>query len=328
MRIEELRGATAEELARVWNASWAVSGTNPYPLHARLWRARSGAAGVAPPLVFAAHAGGEAVGFAAGRLGERSWGEAGVGFVTLIAVAAPWQGAGVGGRLLDALLARLSEAGGTTVRVGGGPGHLFPGVPQEAPLAAWRLLRRRGVRFERAYHDLHLDLRAPLPAAPLPPGWRVRSDQESRALDFIAVVFPGRWAHEAAAYAATGAELLTLERTAAPAGQRVAGFCLLFPASGPLGPSISWSGVEGAAPAGAYGMGPLGVAPSVRGGGLGLAFVRAAAAHARERGAEELIIDWTDLEAFYGRLGARVLRTYQAAEGALGEGALYRNRNG
>jgi predicted N-acetyltransferase YhbS len=59
------------------------------------------------------------------------------------------------------------------------------------------------------------------------------------------------------------------------------------------------------------GIGPLGVAPDVRGAGAGLALVRGAAAWLQDRGHTDAVINWTTLTGFYGRLGARVWRTYQ-----------------
>ncbi len=356
-----LRTLTPDEaplVPAVWRAAWAPGADgpadgrlgatrawepSPYPLEERVWRERL-AAHHAPELLIGAFAGPELVGVAYGRLPTAAWLPSDVGWVSLLAVAAAWQGMGVGTRLFTELAGRLRAAGAIRFRLGSEANHLLPGLPQEAPAAAWRLARRAGARFTAAEHDLHLDLVPPLPAAPLPAGWRVRDDDPAGALAFVARAFPGRWTHEVEAYLAAGATVLTLVDEHAggtPDGRaQTRGFCAVFTGDERLvGPQLYWrlalpgrqplrsssTGPEaspalGAAqPSGARvgGMGPLGVEDSARGGGLGLAMVRAGAEWLKERGCTDAVINWTTLTTFYGKLGARVWRTYQRAEGPL-----------
>jgi len=342
-----LRTLTPDEallVPEVWRAAWAPGGAvqdggpaddrpetprlgatrawepGPYPLEERVWRERL-AAHHAPDLLIGAFAGPELVGVAYGRLPTVAWLPSDVGWVSLLAVAAAWQGMGVGTRLFTELAGRLRAAGAKRFRLGSEANHLLPGLPQEAPAAAWRLARRAGARFTAAEHDLHLDLAPPLPAAPLPAGWRVRDDDPAGALAFVARAFPGRWTHEVEAYLAAGATVLTLvdeHAVGAPDGRaQTQGFCAVFTGDERLvGPQLYW---RLALPSGARvgGMGPLGVDDSARGGGLGLAIVRAGAEWLKERGCTDAVINWTTLTTFYGKLGARVWRTYQRAEGPL-----------
>lgn len=321
-----VRPLTAPEALRVpalWDAAWARHPANPYPLPERLWRERLASRHHDPSLLLGAFVGGELVGYAHGRLPASPWQPDGVAWVSSLAVAAEHQGRGLGSALLDALLARLADAGAREVRFGSDADHLLPGVPLESPPATWRLLRRRGARFAAFEHDLHLDLRLPLPDAPLPTGWRLRDDDPQGALAFVSRAFPGRWAEELAAYLAGGATVFTVERAAArPDGASAGaeGFCVAFLGGESVtSPGLHWA--EALArdyPGGSPGaIGPLGVSPEVRGGGVGLALVRGAAAALRERGVTDVIINWTTLGAFYGRLGARVWRTYQRAQAGL-----------
>src|SRR5690606_2380885 len=100
--------------------------------------------------------------------------------------------------------------------------------------------------------------------------------------------------------------------TSAPAQ----GFCVVFQGGEAVtAPGLLWSealltdiGTPGAR---LGGIGPLGIDPAVRGAGAGLAMVAGAASWLRGRGATDAVINWTTLTSFYGRLGARICRTYQ-----------------
>ena len=51
------------------------------------------------------------------------------------------------------------------------------------------------------------------------------------------------------------------------------------------------------------GIGPLGIAPEERGKGYGLAIVQAGMYFLSQRGIKNIVIDWTNLVDFYGKLG-------------------------
>ena len=324
--IRPLSPAEAERVPELWNAAWARLPANPYPLSAALWRERLASRHHDPSFLLGAFAGGELAGYAHGKLPASPWQPRGAAWVSSLAVPVEHQGRGIGSALLDALLDRLAAAGAREARFGSDADHLLPGVPLEAPPAAWRLLRRRGARFAALEHDLHLDLRPPLPEAPMPTGWRLRDDDPQGALGFVTRAFPGRWAEEVASYLAGGATAFTVERTSAHPGGASAGaegFCVAFLGRESVtSPGLHWSAaLERELPGGRLGaIGPLGVAPEARGGGVGLAMVRGAAAALRQRGVTDVIVNWTTLGAFYGRLGARAWRTYQRAQAPLPAG--------
>lgn len=58
-------------------------------------------------------------------------------------------------------------------------------------------------------------------------------------------------------------------------------------------------------------LGPIGVSTGVRGRGLGDALLAASLLGLKERGVQRCIIDWTTLEAFYGRHGFERARSYR-----------------
>lgn len=58
-------------------------------------------------------------------------------------------------------------------------------------------------------------------------------------------------------------------------------------------------------------LGPIGVSRDVRGRGYGDALLGASLSALKQRGAKRCIIDWTTLEAFYGRHGFKPTRSYR-----------------
>lgn len=316
----ELRPLSAEEalqVPEVWNAAWREP--NPYPLGAPLWQERLASPHHDPELLLGAIADGEVLAYAHGKRPVSAWQPANLAWVSSFAVRRSFQGRGIGTALVGELLRELSKASPAEVHFGSDADHLLPGPPLDSPPATWRLLRRMGAAFSVCELDLHLDLRAGLPAAPVPPGWRVREGDDEGALAFVRATFPGRWAEELAAYLRGGATVFTVERDDSaeePTSARAKGFCVAFQGGEAVtSPGLHWAeALRREYPGGrAAGMGPLGTAPDVRGLGLGLAMVRAAAQTLEERGSTDVIINWTTLGTFYGRLGARVWRAYQRA---------------
>jgi GNAT superfamily N-acetyltransferase len=91
---------------------------------------------------------------------------------------------------------------------------------------------------------------------------------------------------------------------------------LFHPQSRWIGPSIAWAASDGGAPA-AGGLGPMGLAPDLRGRGLGVVLLDRAMVHLASLGVREMVIDWTILLDFYGRLGFVPLRRYRHGERTL-----------
>jgi predicted N-acetyltransferase YhbS len=248
------------------------------------------------------------LGAIAGKAPSSSWSNPEAAYLSYLVVAPKARRQGIGRALYEALAGRLKAKGRTHVHFGSDPGHLLPGVPTGASLDTWRFLRRLGMRFTSAHHDLHLDLRLELPEPKLTLEFGGADGEE--VLEFLDRAFPGRWREEVEGYLLKGAPVLTLSKE-----NRVVGFAAVFLPNGPLiGPSQFWSpALEGAV----AGLGPMGVDASLRGQGQGLALFIAAARWLKNLGAEHLLIDWTSLSGFYGRAGAHLWRTYQYVEGDL-----------
>lgn len=303
-----LEAGDLDRVAELWNASLGT----PHPLGRRALEAWWASPDTDPALTFGVEQAGRVCGVLLARAPERSFVPHDVGFVSLLAVEPGSRGQGLGSTLWRAAMAALGARGRRRVRLGTEPDHLLPGVPAAVDDASWRFLLARGVRPGRLETDLHLDLRRGPPTLPcrLP----LVSDAETAVLRFVARTFPGRWAEELPRYAEHGVALLAL----IDAGS-VVGFAAAFgPDDALLGPSLTWAPAVQGRPGG---LGPLGIDPAYRGRGLGLELVAAAARWHHARGTQDLIINWTTLTEFYGRLGARVWRAYQRAELALQEPA-------
>ncbi len=309
-RIEPLDESDLTALATIWNDAPAASGRlgARYPLTLRAlaqwWRSPD----TDPGLALAARDGdGRLLGAVLARAPQRAWCEASIGHVSLLAVAADVRGRGIGRALWDAALALLAERGRTTVRLGADPDHVLPGVPVDADDATWRFFLRAGAVPGAVEHDVRVDLRSTRLDPAGSDDLRV-VDDAAAALAFVERHFPGRWHDEARCYAEAGVALLTLQDGIG----RTLGFAAAFrPTDAYLGPSLTW---HDALPGPAGGLGPLGVDPDVRGRGLGLRLVRAGLVWHRDRGAHDVVLNWTTLTPFYGRLGARVWRSYQRVD--------------
>lgn len=127
-------------------------------------------------------------------------------------------------------------------------------------------------------------------------------------LDFLAENFPGRWLYdtqERLKVEPTPADILVLK------GQgRIWGFCHLYHAgSRRIGPGIYWRKALGP---GYGGLGPIGVSRDLRGRGLGFALLCYGVQRLKELGVQRMVIDWTTLADFYGKIGFKPWRSYLA----------------
>lgn len=300
-----------EAVARVWNAAFGAC----HALGPRAWAAWWASPDADAELAWAVPDGrGGLAGALLARAPMRPWAPPDLGHVALLAVAPDARHRGVGGALWATAAAALAARGRTRLRMGAEPDRLLPGVPLSAPIATWRFLAARGVRPGGLEADLWLDLgAAALDRVALPAGVELVDDDPEGALAFVDRVFPGRWRDEVGRAVTAGSTALSLRREGATIG-----FCLAKgPGDATLGPGLPWTALApwGPPDPGVGGLGPLGIDPEARGGGLGLALVAAAARWSRDRGLRAAVIDWTTLTSFYGRLGAHAWRVYQRAEG-------------
>lgn len=244
-----------------------------------------------------------------GWLPERGW-------VSLLAVHPAHQRRGVGTALLARAEQYLRAQQRTVIALGGDPDHFLPGVPAEEGALAF--FRAAGYGFGSDAYDLRRTVSSPGagvrdPMLPVERGVTIRALElvdTPALLSFLGEAFPGRWRYAVGRVLSEGGSIGDIMGVVS-AG-RVVGFAQMFhPDSRWIGPSIAWTRQPGRR---AGGIGPMGLAPGFRGRGLGLALLDRSVRHLARLGVEEVVVDWTGLLDFYGRLGFAVWRHYCQGE--------------
>lgn len=282
---------TVPEITRLWADAWPEQVPHPRGLTGRL--------GDLSGWVWRRDPAGRLVAFAAFRPPEAH----AHGHLRLILTAPEVRGQGLGRSLVREVRGRL---GPVPLAAGEERGHFLPGAPESS---AGFFERLGFIRTGRVSVDMVADLRPPLPAAALPAGLRLTDAREEGILPSVLAltgnVFSPRWTHDTAAVAHLGPhQLLALLD-----GERVVGFALIGTEDDPavlpsfLFPDALRAAVGTPGPAG--GLGPVGLHPDLRGGGVGRALMLAAMGRLRARGVGAMGIDWTDLAPFYEPLGFR-----------------------
>ncbi len=238
------------------------------------------------------------------------------GWVSLFAVHPAYQRRGIGTALLARAERYLRARRRKVITLGGDPNHFLPGVPADEGALAF--FRAAGYVFVGDAYDL----RRAVTTAATPMRERTLAVQRGvairplehedapRLLAFLDEVFPGRWRYTVGRFLGQGGPIGDIMGVVAT-GQ-VVGFAQLFhPGSLWLGPSVAWTRGTGRR---AGGIGPIGLAPSFRGRGLGQALLDRSVRHLAQLGVEEVVVDWTVLLDFYGRLGFSPWRHYRQGE--------------
>ena len=229
------------------------------------------------------------------------------GWISLIYVVPKYRKRGIGTKLLKLVEEEFIRLNKTILFIGKDFYNFFPGLPIDLKKnLEW--FQKRG--YERLYNTCDLiknkDIKIPL-----------RNDKikfvlgnqisKSKIIEFIESNWPGRWTLEAIDYFESGGE--GKEYLVGIDGDKVIAFAKLgFPDTPTklISYSLTWRDKFDFL----GGIGPLGVDKSYRGQSIGFDLVAAATNILIDAGADNIIIDWTNLLDFYRKFGFEVYKTY------------------
>ncbi len=243
-----------------------------------------------------------------------------VGFINLLLVKAIDKQASIYKELLDRAFDKMKAKGIKRVHLYGDLNNYFPGVPTQA-FSYLKVMKDNGFQLDHIVSDLYK--RYPKHTREeihYPEGISsvlLCKERLEEFLSFMREAFPGRWAYEVEKYIEAGGDgrefvLLQKERT-------IIGFCRINDQHSPM---IWYNMNFNKRYENGGGVGPLGVSEHYRGMGLGKTVTQAGVNVLLDRGLNEIIIDWTDLEAFYEKIGYNVVDRFHTMTINLVEEAL------
>jgi predicted N-acetyltransferase YhbS len=308
--------AMAADLLAVWQAAMG----DRHPIMPELWTANtSGDPNFTDSDAIVALADGQPVGFVltkrwrGGFPGCERY--APIGWIALLAVHPAQQRQGIGTRLLTLAETRLRNGGCQRIVLGGSFHHFLAGLPDTAvtaffPKAGYAVGGTVWDVRRRLQSDPPLpDITAILAAAPDITIRHVRPEEADALLTFLGGQFPGRWHRDIDWYLTNGGSPAMIMGLFA--GEALKGFAHLHPPGSPG--TWRWAG----AIPGVAALGPIGIADDQRGRGLGLALLVRSLEALKVAGADEMVIDWTDLLDFYGRCGFTPWLAYRLTDKTL-----------
>lgn len=232
-----------------------------------------------------------------------------IGWVQCLLVKESARNRGIGTQLLRHVEEAFHAAKITNIHLGRDPWHYFPGIPLED--------KRTIEWFEKQGYSkvsIETDLTKVVKDQPLytltnsSEYFRVLTNADlPKLLQFLEQSFPGRWHYEAIHYIihnGTGRDFMGFFLD-----NELQGFCRINDSQSPvIGQNVYWSELfEGEL----GGIGPLGINRSIRGKHYGLDLVKAAANELISRNMSHIVIDWTQLNSFYEKLGFTTWKQYQ-----------------
>ena len=212
----------------------------------------------------------------------------------------------------------LRNRGVNRVVFGGDSRHFWPGCPADFG-AMCGFLMVEGFEDQGEVFDLERDL-SDYQAWTQPPDkieFRpIDSEDELVALRvFLEASFSGRWLHDTLdkirVEGDPGCVMAAFDQS------KVVGFSLMqhWTHQLPIGGGV-WRNSLGDRWAS---VGPIGVTSELRGAGIGHSLLEASLLHLKSLGGKQCIIDWTTLDAFYGKHGFKVTRRYRPSSLKLGD---------
>lgn len=223
----------------------------------------------------------------------------------------------IGQELLNHLEVVLRDQGVKKISFGADPQNYLPGLPEEMESDYLPLFKKTGYRVAGEVYDLYADLQSDFIPSPrviqVKKEWGtaltakpVKKEEEDVLLEFLRNNFSGRWYYEADNIRRLpgGVEdywLLWYETTPV-------GFVRTNTSqSAYLGPNVNWGNRWGER---YCGLGPIGISKDFRKKGWGLALITDVISSFQEQNYQHMLIDWTELIDYYGKLGFKPVIRY------------------
>jgi GNAT superfamily N-acetyltransferase len=295
-----------EDIYQIWNDEYG----NIYPISAELFNRNI--ENMYPKASYVAIKDEKIVGFVIGKVWHDSYvikNYNGIGWISLIYVTPKYRKQGIGSALLDKATIALKDFGVHTINLGKDYNNFFPGLPID--LTKYRTwFEKRGFEFTYQTHDL-ITRNNKNKFKIVNNNYKFTSAlgfDKDLVIKFIETYWPGRWTKEAVDYYNNGGNgneyLLCLNDK-----NEICGFAkVCFPNT--LEKHMSYSLTWRTRFEALGGIGPLGIAPDLRGQHLGYDIVVSSLNNLINFGISDIIIDWTGLLEFYRKMGFEVWKVY------------------
>ncbi|MBS4195997.1 GNAT family N-acetyltransferase [Lederbergia citri] len=233
-----------------------------------------------------------------------------VGWIQVLVVNKNERNKGIGSLLVEKAESALKADGAKEIQLGGDPLHYFPSVPAEYEKSG-KWFEQKGYEYVGNEYDLLANydpsVKSEMPALDGVEIEVLTLEDKGEMLTFMNRVFPGRWEYETIRYfqkGGTGREFVVLKKAG-----RIIGSCRISDEHSPvIYNNVYWAPLF-SEPLG--GIGSVGVDSAERGNGYGLAAVLAGIAILRSRGINKIVIDWTTIVDFYGKMGYQIWKEYR-----------------
>jgi predicted N-acetyltransferase YhbS len=233
-----------------------------------------------------------------------------IGWIQVLLVKSSYRCEGIGSALLKRAEQTLKDKNIKRIHIGRDPWHYFPGIPKNFENTKQWFEQRKYVSSYVEYDLIHHYQNQPNcfdPARYDVQFSLLKKEEKKDFLSFLHRCFPGRWEYEAIHYfhrGGTGREFVVIKKNGT-----IIGFCRINDPNSPfIAQNVYWAPLLNE-PLG--GIGPLGIDPNERKNGYGLAVVKAGISYLRDRNINSIVIDWTGLVDFYGKLNFKIWKEYQ-----------------
>ena len=305
MKIEVINSKkTLEKIKDIWNSEFGLI----YPIsNALMERNFQNAYSEASFIVKENE---EIVGFIISKIYEEEYHKSDyedIGWVSLIYVCPKYRNKGIGSTLLNRVESEFSKLRKKTIYIGKDFYNFFPGLPIDLKKnLGW--FEKRG--YKRLYNTCDLirnkDKRIPLKNQNIKYVLGNQVDKKD-LIEFLDKNWPGRWTKEAVDYFEQGGDggeyLVGLDK------EKICAFAKVnFPNTPTklISYNLTWREKFNSL----GGIGPLGVNIDYRGNHIGYDIIAEAINRLIDSGAEDIIIDWTNLLDFYRKFEFEVWKSY------------------